>query len=103
MDENWLLVGDFNFIRSQDDRNKPGGDVNDMFLFNEIIGHLGLLELQLKGRKYTWSNMQDNPLLEQLDWFFTSSNCRGYNPGYTKVPLFINLYMLYSYFIYAGY
>jgi hypothetical protein len=29
--------------------------------------------------------------------------CRGYNPGYTKVPLFINLYMLYSYFIYAGY
>jgi hypothetical protein len=25
--------------------------------------------------------------------------CRGYNPGYTKVPLFINLYLLYSYFI----
>jgi hypothetical protein len=48
--ENWLLVGDFNFIRSQDDRNKPGGDINDMFIFNEIIGHHGLLELQLKGR-----------------------------------------------------
>jgi exonuclease III len=37
---NWLLLGDFNFIRSQDNRNKPGGDVNDMFMFNEIIGHL---------------------------------------------------------------
>jgi hypothetical protein len=48
--------------------------VNDMFLFNEIIGHLGLLELQLKGRKFTWSNKQNTPLLEQLDWFFTSSN-----------------------------
>jgi hypothetical protein len=61
---NWLLIGDFNFIRSFDNRNKPGGDLNDMLLFNEIIGHLGLLELPLKGRKYTWSNMQDQPLLE---------------------------------------
>jgi exonuclease III len=72
--DNWLLLGDFNFIRSQLNRNKPGGDTNDMFLFNDIIGHLGLLELPLKGRKYTWSNMQNNPLLEQLDWFFTSMN-----------------------------
>jgi exonuclease III len=55
--ENWLLVGDFNFIRSHENRNKPGGDTSDMFLFNEIIGHLGLLELPLKGRAYTWSNM----------------------------------------------
>ena len=69
---NWLLVGDFNFIRSLDNRNLPGGDLNDIFIFNEIIAHLGLLELPLKGRSYTWSNMQDNPLLEQLDWFFTS-------------------------------
>jgi hypothetical protein len=48
---NWLLH--FNFIRSEENRNKPGGDVNDMFLFNEIIGHLGLLELPLKGRRFT--------------------------------------------------
>ena len=25
-DENWLILGDFNFIRSMNDRNKPGGD-----------------------------------------------------------------------------
>ena len=74
VDANWLLLGDFNFIRSLDNRNLPGGDVNDIFLFNEIIGHLGLLELPLKGRAYTWSNMQQQPLLEQLDWFFTSSS-----------------------------
>ena len=46
--EHWLLLGDFNFIRSMDNRNLPGGNVNDIFLFNEIIGHLGLLELPLK-------------------------------------------------------
>ena len=79
--ENWLLLGDFNFIRTPDNRNKPGGDVNDMFLFNEIIGHLALSELPLKGRSFTWSNMQQNPLLEQLDWFFTSPNWILYYPN----------------------
>jgi hypothetical protein len=87
VDENWLLVGDFNFIRSQEDRNKPGGDLNDMFLFNEEIGHLWLLELQLKGRKFTWSNMQEIPLLEQLDWFFTSSNWISVLPNTMVLPL----------------
>lgn len=52
-DGNWLLLGDFNFIRSPENRNKDGGDISDMFLFNEVIGHLGLLELPLKGRAYT--------------------------------------------------
>ena len=64
LDENWLLLGDFNFIRSLDNRNLPGGDINDIFLFNEIIGQLGLLELPIKGRSFTWSNMQQIPLLE---------------------------------------
>ena len=67
-----LLLGDFNFNRCSDKRNLPGGNINDIFLFNEIIGHLGLIKLPIKGRQYTWSNMQDVPLLEQLDWFFTS-------------------------------
>jgi hypothetical protein len=53
-EQNWVILGDFNFIRSPDNRNRPGGDINDMCIFNEMIGHLGLLELQLKGRKFTW-------------------------------------------------
>ena len=35
-------------MRSMDNRNMMGGDINDMFIFNEIIGHLGLLELPIK-------------------------------------------------------
>lgn len=71
VDVSWLLLGDFNFLRSMENKNKPGGNVNDMLLFNEFIGHLGLIELPLKGRRFTWSNMQDVPLLEQIHWFFT--------------------------------
>jgi hypothetical protein len=56
-DEDWLLVGDFNFIRSPSNRNKPGGNVNDMLLFNDFIRQQNLTELPIQGRKYTWSNM----------------------------------------------
>lgn len=72
-DVDWIVMGDFNFIRSPSDRNKPRGDVNQMLLFNEAISNLGLVELPLKGRQYSWSNMQENPLLENFDWFFTSA------------------------------
>ncbi|KAJ1266847.1 hypothetical protein BS78_07G010400 [Paspalum vaginatum] len=71
---NWMFVGDFNFYRALSDRNREGGNMHDIFIFNEIISNLGLLEIPLKGRKYTWSNMQEEPLLEQIDWCFTSSN-----------------------------
>jgi exonuclease III len=47
-DENWLFLGDFNFYRSLEDRNKPGGNLSDTLIFNELLGHLGLLELPLK-------------------------------------------------------
>jgi hypothetical protein len=86
-DELWLFLGDFNFIRFPDNRNLPGGDVNDMFLFNEVIDQLGLLELPIKGRAYTWSNMQQTPLLEQLDWFFTSSNWISAYPNTTVTAM----------------
>lgn len=80
-DENWLLMGDFNFIRSMQNRNLPGGDMNDIMIFNEAISNIGLQELPLKGRTYTWSNMQSQPLLQQLDWFFTSPSWTTHYPN----------------------
>ena len=71
---NWIFLGDFNFYRSLENRNRPAGNLNDTLIFNDAIGHLGLVELPLKGRNFTWRNVQSDPLLEQLDWFFTSPN-----------------------------
>jgi len=70
----WIILGDFNLIRKIEDRNKPGGDLNEIFRFNEAISHLGLNEVSLQGRRYTWSNMQPSPLLQKLDWIFTSNS-----------------------------
>lgn len=85
--ENWMLLGDFNFYRSLENRNRPGRNLNDMVIFDTIICNLGLVELPIKGRRYTWSNMQDEPLLEQLDWFFTSNNWTISYPNTLVKPL----------------
>jgi hypothetical protein len=59
----------------------------DMLSFNEAISNLGLVELPLKGTKFTWSNMQKVPVLEKLDWFFTSSSWEINYPSSFVFPL----------------
>ncbi|XP_066351661.1 uncharacterized protein [Miscanthus floridulus] len=46
----------------------------EMLLFNDAISALGLNEIYLQGRKFTWSNKKTSPLLEKLDWAFTSNS-----------------------------
>ena len=50
-----MLIGDFNFCRSVEDGNKVGGNVSDKNHFNSIISNIGIIEIPLKGRSYTWS------------------------------------------------
>jgi exonuclease III len=86
-DSLWMFLGDFNFMRSAENRNKPGGDYNEMMTFNEIISGQSLIELPLKGRQYTWSNMQEVPLLEQLDWCFSTVEWNSVFPNTIVKPL----------------
>lgn len=69
-----LLVGGFNLIRKPADRNKPGGNSGEMLLFNAALSQAGLEEIPFKGKKYTWTNKQENPLFQRLDWFFCSAS-----------------------------
>jgi hypothetical protein len=59
-------VGYFNLLRSPDNGNHPGGDIFEMLLFNMAISSLGLVELPLYDRQFTWTNKQSLPLLERL-------------------------------------
>ena len=52
-DELWLFVGDFNFYRNSDSRNRPGANLTDIATFNEVISYLGLVKLPIKDRAYT--------------------------------------------------
>lgn len=68
-DVDWMLLGDFNLIRKED-RNRPSGDLAEIFRFNAAISQLGINEIVLQGRKYTWSNMQ--PSLFWKNWIGSS-------------------------------
>jgi hypothetical protein len=48
----WMVVGDFNLMRSPDNRNRPGGNLNDMLLFNDVIHHLDLVKIPLNMEQY---------------------------------------------------
>ena len=58
-----------------------------MIAFNDFIRPQQLIELPIKGRAYTWSNMQTDPFLEQLDWFLTSINWTATYPNTLVMPL----------------
>jgi exonuclease III len=77
----WLIIGDFNLIRRQTDRNKPGGNIQDMINFNAAISNLGVEELKLYGNRYIWTNKQESPLLKRLDWVFASTTWVTNYPG----------------------
>jgi hypothetical protein len=86
-DVNWMIIGDCNFYRSLEDRNREGGNMQDVMIFNEVISNLGLQEIPLKGRNYTWSNMQQGPLSEQIDWCFTLVNWISDFPNTLLLPM----------------
>jgi hypothetical protein len=58
-----------------------------MHLFNDLIQHLDLVEISFHGHEFTWSNMQMYPLLEKLDWVFTSTSWTLSFPGTKVLPL----------------
>jgi hypothetical protein len=45
-----------------------------MLEFSASISQIGVLEIWLKGQSFTWTNKQQQPLLEKLDWCFISQD-----------------------------
>jgi endonuclease/exonuclease/phosphatase family metal-dependent hydrolase len=61
------LLGDFNLIRTSRDKSNDNFNPSEAACFNDFINLLGLLEIPLLDRQFTWSNMQDPPILARLD------------------------------------
>jgi hypothetical protein len=60
-------MGDFNLIRPPRDKSNDNFNVSEAALFNDSINNLGLIEIPLSDRQFTWSNLQDPPILARLD------------------------------------
>ena len=62
-----IIGGDFNIIRSPDEKNNENYNDRWPFLFNVVIDTLSLRELEMAGRKFTWANHLQNQTFEKLD------------------------------------
>lgn len=70
----WILAGDFNLVRWLIDRTGDLRGIQLMDLFNDFIRDVGLVDVQLKNRQYTWSNKRPTPTFSKLDRVFTSAD-----------------------------
>jgi exonuclease III len=73
MKPEWLILGDFNMIRRAREKNK--GSINRRVIrqFNYTIDYLQLLEIELNGKLFTWSNEQDDPTMSRIDRFLATT------------------------------
>jgi exonuclease III len=66
------VVGDFNLILDDTDKNNPRINRRNMSLFRRVVDSLELRDMYLHGRLYTWSNERSNPTLVKLDRLLAS-------------------------------
>lgn len=71
----WLLCGDFNMIYQAADKNNDRLGRRDMRRFRSFISRAHLQEVDLVGRRFTWSSERDTPTLERLDRVLVSVDC----------------------------
>ncbi|GKV23017.1 hypothetical protein SLEP1_g32806 [Rubroshorea leprosula] len=70
---NRCLGGDFNAVRSVDERAGSNGVSKEMEEFDSFIQDAGLVDLPLTGRKYTWYN-SNGLYMSRLDRFLFSED-----------------------------
>jgi hypothetical protein len=69
----WMILGDFNMIRRSQEKNKRIINRRVMRQFNNTIDDLQLLELDLNGRAFIWSNEQNEPTMTRIGRFLATT------------------------------
>ncbi|XP_022024124.1 uncharacterized protein LOC110924424 [Helianthus annuus] len=62
----WIMAGDFNEVREEDERMISRFDNHGAMIFNNLISEAGLLEYQMSGYKYTYMT-EDGSNLSKID------------------------------------
>ena len=70
----FLIGGDFNIIRFPYEKNKPSAISRFTNTFNAIIAAYELIDVNMSGGRFTWSNNHSDPTLERLDKILISKN-----------------------------
>jgi len=79
-----MIGGDFNLVRSREEKSSRNVTARWMDLFNEFIAETELRELHRSGGLFTWSNNQELQVLVVLDRVLVSSD---YEQSYPLVTV----------------
>jgi hypothetical protein len=74
VDGPWLSFGDYNLIRYPFDKNNQNFERGVAAEFYSLIRDMGWFELDLRDRRYTWTNGQEVPVLARLDRAFFNAS-----------------------------
>ncbi|KAE8789949.1 putative anion transporter 2, chloroplastic [Hordeum vulgare] len=65
-----VVGGDFNLLRTTQNKSNARVDILSMQRFNDWVADLGLREINRVGERYTCTNRQASPTLSVLYWVF---------------------------------
>lgn len=68
--EKWVIMGDFNMIYKEQDKSNDRLDRRLMLRFRRTLNHLEVKEIDMVGRRFTWTNNQQSPTLTRIDRVF---------------------------------
>ncbi|GKV48490.1 hypothetical protein SLEP1_g55300 [Rubroshorea leprosula] len=74
----WLIVGDFNAVRNTNEKKGKTGETTEMRDFDDFIVSVGLVDLKLANRRFTWYR-PDGSSMSRLDRVLMSDEM--YNLG----------------------
>lgn len=69
----WIICGDFNCTRGQEERRGKHWSTRATVLFNQLIMDLAMVDPPMSNQAFTWSNMQASPTMVRLDCFLVST------------------------------
>ncbi|XVE87279.1 hypothetical protein DITRI_Ditri18aG0104200 [Diplodiscus trichospermus] len=59
----WCIGGDFNVVRSPEEKVRAGFNLRAMSLFSNFIENAGMVDLPLQGGRFTWSSNRNGEFL----------------------------------------
>jgi hypothetical protein len=94
------MAGDFNSVRSPLERSTLNMTPNED-IFNEMVWDFSLQEIPLLDRVFTWTNMQNPPILSKLDRVLINAEWNNSLPNsvvilFQELPRIISLLKLRS-------
>lgn len=83
----WIVCGDFNCTLRREERNSTSSEWRWPLAFSQTVSSLGLRDIYMQGRRFTWANTRQRPAMAKLDRCLISADWSMKFPNSTQRTL----------------